>query len=59
MTQIFMGNALWHLIMQSDAICKGVLLILLVLSIITWALFFYKWSFFYARKKSSLMQLIN
>jgi biopolymer transport protein TolQ len=37
-----MGNSLWHLIMQSDAICKAVLIILLILSIISWALFFYK-----------------
>ncbi len=42
MTQMFTGNALWHLIMQSDAVSKGVLLVLLVLSIISWALFFYK-----------------
>lgn len=38
----FMGNSLWHLIAQSDAVCKGILLLLLVLSIISWALFFYK-----------------
>ena len=42
MTQMFTGNALWHLIMQSDAVSKGVLLVLLVLSIVSWALFFYK-----------------
>lgn len=51
MSQIFMGNSLWHLIMQSDAICKGVLIILLVLSIISWALFLYKWITFYKKKK--------
>lgn len=43
MSQVFVGNALWHLIAQSDAICKGVLIVLLILSIISWALFFYKW----------------
>ena len=43
MTDLFMGNAIWHLITQSDAICKGVLVLLLVLSIITWTLFLYKW----------------
>ncbi len=42
MSQLFTGNALWHLITQSDAISKGVLLILLVLSIISWTLFIYK-----------------
>ena len=42
MSHLFVGNSLWHLIMQSDAICKAVLLILLALSIISWALFFYK-----------------
>jgi len=36
------GNALWHLVKQSDAITKGVLLILLVMSIICWTIFFYK-----------------
>lgn len=43
MAQVFVGNALWHLIAQSDAICKGVLILLLILSIISWALFLYKW----------------
>lgn len=36
------GNALWHLVKQSDAITKGVLLILLIMSIICWTIFFYK-----------------
>ncbi|HTM05618.1 MAG TPA: MotA/TolQ/ExbB proton channel family protein [Patescibacteria group bacterium] len=35
----FAGNALWHLVQQSDTISKGVLLVLLVLSIISWSLF--------------------
>ena len=62
MTQLFMGNALWHLIMQSDAICKGVLLILLVLSIITWTIFFYKFILLRNKKKElaqALEQLNN
>lgn len=46
----FMGNSLWHLIQQSDAICKGILLLLLVLSIISWALFFYKLIILRAKK---------
>lgn len=57
MAQLFTGNALWHLIMQSDAICKGVMLILLVLSIISWALFFYKW--LSLRKKKRELALAN
>lgn len=62
MTQVFMGNELWHLIMQSDLICKGVLLILLVLSIISWALFFYKLIIIRRKKKElegALAQLNN
>ena len=62
MTQLFMGNALWHLIMQSDAICKGVLLILLVLSIATWTIFFYKFILLRNKKKElaqALEQLNN
>ena len=37
-----MGNALWHLISQSDAVSKGVLLSLLFMSIACWTLFIYK-----------------
>lgn len=62
MTQVFMGNELWHLIMQSDMICKGVLLTLLVLSIISWALFFYKLIIIRRKKKElsdALVQLNN
>jgi len=62
MTQVFMGNELWHLIMQSDLICKGVLLTLLVLSIISWALFFYKLIIIRRKKKeltAALAQLNN
>lgn len=58
MSQLFMGNSLWHLITQSDAICKIVLLILLVLSIISWAIFLYKWLIFRAKKKE-LDQALN
>lgn len=42
MSPVFTGNAVWHLIMQSDAICQGVLLLLLLLSLISWSLFFYR-----------------
>lgn len=54
----FMGNSLWHLIQQSDAICKGILLLLLVLSIISWALFFYKLVILRA-KKNELAKAID
>ena len=39
---IFMGNALWAIIKQSDAITIGTLLILLVMSIVCWSIFIYK-----------------
>lgn len=58
MSQVFVGNALWHLIAQSDAICKGVLILLLVLSIISWALFFYKWIMI-RKKKKEIEQAIS
>lgn len=58
MSQVFTGNALWHLIMQSDAISKGVLLLLLILSIVSWALFFYKWMIL-RKKKSELQDAIT
>lgn len=35
----FTGNALWHLVQQSDSISKGVLLLLLIMSIASWSLF--------------------
>lgn len=38
----FFGNSLWQLVVQSDAISKFVLLVLLVLSIACWTVFFYK-----------------
>jgi biopolymer transport protein TolQ len=42
MAHIFMGNALWQLIKQSDAVSKGVMLLLLCMSILCWAVFIYK-----------------
>jgi biopolymer transport protein TolQ len=38
-----MGNSLWQLVRQSDAVSKLVLLILLGLSVACWTIFFYKW----------------
>lgn len=40
---VFSGNALWHLVMQSDWITKGVLLFLLGMSVLCWTIFLYKW----------------
>lgn len=42
MFDFLLGNTLWQLIMQSDAVTKVVLFILLSMSIICWTLFFYK-----------------
>lgn len=48
---MIMGNALWHLISQSDAVSKMVLFMLLIMSIICWAIFFYKLVLLYAKKR--------
>ncbi|GEM_PF-298116 len=37
-----MGNAMWHLVTQSDAVSKGVLFMLLGMSMICWTIFMYK-----------------
>ena len=42
MVKFIFGNSLWQLIKQSDVVTKSVLLILVVMSIICWAIFFYK-----------------
>lgn len=42
MTYSFAGNTLWLLVRQSDLVTKLVLLLLLCMSIICWAIFFYK-----------------
>lgn len=39
---MIMGNAIWQLISQADAVSKTVLLILLLMSIICWTIFLYK-----------------
>jgi len=36
------GNSLWQLIKQSDIVTKIVLLILIIMSVVCWAIFFYK-----------------
>lgn len=47
---IFLGNAMWHLVMQADAMSKFVLLVLLGMSIVCWSLFFYKIILFRIKK---------
>jgi len=42
MTNVFMGNSVWQLIVQSDNISKLVLLLLLAMSIACWTVFLYK-----------------
>lgn len=41
-TKIFLGNSVWHLVAQADLVAKLVLLLLLSLSVVCWAIFFYK-----------------
>ena len=40
----FVGNALWHLVMQSDAMTAFILIGFLIASILCWSIIFYKWS---------------
>lgn len=42
MVERIFGNSLWYLVQKSDVVTKIVLLILLVMSIVCWAIFFYK-----------------
>lgn len=51
MVDMVLGNTLWQLIAQSDTITKVVLSILLVMSIICWAVFLYKSILLYAKRK--------
>lgn len=54
----FAGNSLWYLIVQSDAMSKAVLLILLVLSIICWTVFLCKF-FLTLSKKRQLVAMLD
>lgn len=51
MVQGLFGNSLWYLVKQSDIVTKIVLLILLFMSIISWAIFLYKLVMFYIKKR--------
>lgn len=54
MVKVVFGNSLWNLVAQSDAITKVILLFLLGMSIVCWAIFFYK--IILLRKKSQQMR---
>jgi len=51
MTKLFLGNSVWNLIWQADIVAKFVLLFLLGLSILCWAIFFYKLILFRIKRK--------
>jgi len=51
MTKMFLGNSMWHLITEADFVAKIVLFILLSLSIVCWAIFFYKLILFRIKRK--------
>ena len=53
--KFFVGNALWHLFVQSDAMTAGIMFGFLVASILCWTLIFYKWTSI-ARKRSLVGQ---
>lgn len=55
----FAGNSLWYLIVQSDAMSKGVLLILLGMSIACWAVFLCKIFLIVSKKKQLAAALKN
>lgn len=54
---VFMGNSLWHLVVQSDRISKLVLLVLLGLSIVCWTVFLYKLIMFRIKRKHMQLAL--
>ncbi len=49
--ELFKGNVLLQLLVQSDAMTKFVLIFLLVMSIICWAIFFYKMVLFTIKRR--------
>jgi biopolymer transport protein TolQ len=62
MVPVFMGNALWQLIKQSDNVSKFVLVLLLIMSVVCWAIFIYKLILIRMKKhhlESALAQLKN
>jgi len=58
MASMFFGNAIWQLVKQADVVSKIVLFILLFMSIICWAIFFYKLILFRIKRKQ-IIKVIN
>ncbi|MCX5924948.1 MAG: MotA/TolQ/ExbB proton channel family protein [Candidatus Dependentiae bacterium] len=52
------GNSLWHLVVQTDAISKSVLVSLLFMSILIWTVFLCK-AFLFYRKKRDIQAMIE
>ncbi len=48
-----MENAILELILQAGLVVKGVLIILLFFSVVSWAIIFYKWRYFSRAKKET------
>ncbi len=59
MVQMVFGNSLWQLIKQSDIVTKIVLLILITMSIVCWAIFFYKLILMRIKKRQMREVLID
>jgi len=57
MGDMLLGNTLWQLILQSDAITKTVFTILLIMSIICWSIFLYKSVLLRTKRKHALQAL--
>ena len=57
MIRMVLGNSLWQLIVQSDIVTKIVLLFLLGMSVICWAIFFYKLVLLRIKKKEMKVAL--
>ncbi|VAX31234.1 Tol-Pal system protein TolQ [hydrothermal vent metagenome] len=48
-----MENAILELILQAGLVVKGVLIILIFFSVVSWAIIFYKWRYFSRAKKET------
>lgn len=57
MLDLLLGNTIWQLIVQSDMVTKIVLIILLLMSIVCWAVFFYKCILLRTKRKHALTAL--
>ena len=55
MIKLFLGNSMWHLVMQADMTSRLVLLFLFGLSVICWSIFFYKLILLRVKKRQMLI----